>query len=248
MPGPFGVEVVATAPGLDTHGLYIPAKLGENGVKHPVIVWTNGAGGTSDFYKNLLSHFASHGFFVVANKMSGGDHNPEVTEQKAGIDWAIAEASRSGSPYAGKIDPERVAVAGHSLGSISSFASAAHPSVKASIHWSAGLTGNPVNADESWLQGLHAPAAFFVGGAEAGLMRVSGDFDNAPPSVPIFFGTLAGVDHTGVYGEPNAGQWGRAGVAWFRFTLAGDESLRKYFKAPDCTLCSSPWMGKSRNL
>jgi dienelactone hydrolase len=249
MPGPFGVEIVATAPGLDTHGLYIPAKLGDGGIKHPILVWTNGAGGTSDFYKNLLSHFASHGFFVVVDKMSGGNHDPEIVEQKAGIDWAIAEAARGGSPYAGKIDPDRLAVAGHSLGSISSFASAAHPRVKASIHWSAGLTGNPVGADEAWLQGLHAPAAFFCGGAEArALPRCSGDFDNAPPAVPIFYGTVEGVNHTDVYGEPNGGQWGRAGVAWLRFTLAGDESLRKWFQAPGCTLCSSPWMGKSRNL
>lgn len=248
-PGPFGSEIVVTASGLETHGLYVPAKLGENGIKHPIIVWTNGAGGTSDFYKNLLSHFASHGFFVVADKMSGGNHDPEIVEQKAGIEWAIAEAARSGSPYAGKIDPDRIAVAGHSLGSVSSFASAAHPSIKSSIHWSAGLTGNPVGADEAWLQGLHAPAAFFCGGAEPrALPRCSGDFDNAPAAVPIFYGTVEGVDHTGVYGEPNAGQWGRAGVAWFRFTLAGDESLREWFQAPSCTLCSSPWMGKSRNI
>jgi len=248
-PGPFGAEIVASAPGLETHGLFIPAKLGENGQKHPIIVWTNGAGGSSDFYNNLLSHFASHGFFVVADKMSGGNHDPEIVEQKAGIEWAIAQAASSDSPYAGKLDADRIAVAGHSLGSISSFASAAHPSVKASIHWSAGLTGNPVGADEAWLQGLHAPAAFFCGGAEArALPRCSGDFDNAPASVPIFYGTVEGVDHTGVYGEPNAGEWGRAGVAWFRFTLAGDESLREYFQAPDCTLCSSPWMGKSRGI
>jgi hypothetical protein len=248
-PGPFGAEIVASAPGLETHGLFIPAKLGENGLKHPIIVWTNGAGGTSDFYTNLLSHFASHGFFVVADKMSGGNHDPEIVEQKAGIEWVIAQAASSDSPYAGKIDSDRIAVAGHSLGSISSFASAAHPSVKASIHWSAGLTGNPVGAEEAWLQGLHAPAAFFCGGAEArALPRCSGDFDNAPAAVPIFYGTVDGVDHTGVYGEPNAGQWGRAGVAWFRFTLAGDESLRKYFQAPDCTLCSSPWTGKSRGI
>jgi hypothetical protein len=247
--GPFGAEMVATAPGLETHGLFIPAKLGENGQKHPIIVWTNGAGGSSDFYNNLLSHFASHGFFVVADKMSGGNHDPEIVEQKAGIEWVIAQAASSDSPYAGKLDADRIAVAGHSLGSISSFASAAHPSVKASIHWSAGLTGNPVGADEAWLQGLHAPAAFFCGGAEArALPRCSGDFDNAPASVPIFYGTVEGVDHTGVYGDPNAGEWGRAGVAWFRFTLAGDESLREYFQAPDCTLCSSPWMGKSRGI
>jgi hypothetical protein len=249
MPGPFGFEVVATAPGLDTASLFVPAKLGENGVKHPIIVWTNGAGGTTDLYKNLLQHFASHGFFVVADKMSGGDHNPEVTMQKAGIDWVAAEAERMDSPYFGKIDATRIAVAGHSLGSIASFASAAHPLVKASIHWSAGLTGNPVGAEESWLQGLHAPAAFFCGGAEsAALPRCSGDFDNAPPSVPVFYGTVEGVTHTSTYGEPNAGQWGRAGVAWFRFALAGDESFRSWFKAPMCTLCSSPWTGKSRGI
>jgi Chlorophyllase enzyme len=249
MPGPFGAEMVATAPGLDTHVLFVPAKLGENGIMHPIIVWTNGAGGTWDFYTNLLNHFASHGFFVVADKMSGGNHDPEIVEQNAGIEWAIAEANRAGGPYAGKIDATQIGVAGHSLGSIASFASAAHPMVKASIHWSAGLTGNPVGAPEEWLQGLHAPAAFFCGGAEArALPRCSGDFDNAPPAVPIFYGTVEGVDHTGVYGDPNAGQWGRAGVAWFRFTLAGDESMRSYFMAPGCTLCSSPWMGMSRGI
>ncbi len=248
-PGPFGAETVATAPGLDTHMLYVPGKLGENGVQHPIIVWTNGAGGSTTFYDNLLRHFASHGFFVVADKMSGGNHDPEIVEQKAGIEWALAEAHRSGSPYAGKIDATRLAVAGHSLGSISSFASAAHPMVKASIHWSAGLTGNPVGADEAWLQGLHAPAAFFCGGAEPrALPRCSGDFEKAPPAVPIFYGTVEGVGHTDVYGEPNAGQWGRAGVAWFRLTLAGDESYRSWFKAPMCVLCSSPWMGVSRGI
>ena len=45
-----------------------------------------------------------------------------------------------------------------------------------------------------------------------------------------------------------AGQWGRAGVAWLRFMLARDESLRLWFQAPGCTLCSSPWMGMSRNI
>lgn len=248
-PGPFGSETVATAPGLDTHMLYVPAKLGDNGVQHPIIVWTNGAGGSTNFYDNLLRHFASHGFFVVADKMSGRNHNPEIVEQKAGIEWALEEAERPGSPYAGKIDASRLAVAGHSLGSISSFASAAHPMVKASIHWSAGLTGNPVGAEEAWLQGLHAPAAFFCGGAEPrALPRCSGDFENAPPAVPIFYGTVEGVGHTDVYGEPNAGQWGRAGVAWFRLMLAGDETYRSWFKAPMCVLCSSPWMGMSRGI
>jgi dienelactone hydrolase len=248
-PGPFGVDIVATAPGLETHTLFVPTPLGERGVKHPIVVWTNGAGGSTSFYDNLLRHFASHGFFVVADKMSGSNHDPEIVEQQAGIEWALAEAFRAGGPYAGKIDATRLAVAGHSLGSIASFASAAHPAVRASIHWSAGLTGNPVGADPAWLQGLHAPAAFFCGGAEArALPRCSGDFMNAPANLPIFYGTVEGVGHTDVYGEPNAGQWGRAGVAWFRFTLASDESFRSWFRAPMCTLCSNPWTGMSRGI
>lgn len=246
--GPFRVETVATAPGLSSHTLFVPAKLGDNGIKHPIIVWTNGAGGSTSQYKNLLEHFASHGFFVVADKSSGGNHDPEIVEQKAGVAWAIAESERADGPYFGKIDANRIGVAGHSLGSIASFATAALPSVKASIHWSAGLTGNPVGADEAWLQGLHAPAAFFCGGAETrALPRCSGDFDKAP-KLPIFYGTLAGVGHTDVYSDPRGGQWGRGGVAFMRWALAGDEAFRSWFAGDDCVLCKNPWTGKSRGF
>ena len=247
--GPFGSQVVSTAPGLSTHMLYIPRALGAGGIKHPIIVWTNGATGSANFYDQLLSHFASHGFFMLVDKRSGTNHNPEIVEQKAGLDWVVAESTRAGSPYAGKIDIERIGVAGHSLGSVGSFATAADRRVKASIHWSGGLTGNPVGAPESWLQGLHAPAAFFCGGAEArALPRCSGDFDEAPAGVPVFYGTLAGVGHTDVFGEPRAGQWGRGGVAFMRWALAGDQQLASWFRAPGCELCKRPWTGKSRGI
>ncbi|MET0387413.1 MAG: hypothetical protein ABW321_15700 [Polyangiales bacterium] len=248
-PGPFGVEQVATAPGLTTHTLFVPGKLGDQGVKHPILVWMNGATGSTNFYQNMLEHFASHGFFVVADKMSGGNHDPEIVEQDAAITWVLAEAARSDSPYFGKIDPERLGIAGHSLGSVGSFANTGHASVKASIHWSGGLTGNPVGADEAWLQRIHAPAAFLCGGAEArALPRCSGDFDNAPAGIPIFYGTVEGVGHTDVFGEAHGGEWGRAAIAFFRWSLAGDESFRPYFKGDDCVLCKSPWTSKSKNF
>ena len=249
MPGPFGFEHVATAPGLSTHTLFIPKKLGDGGVKHPILVWMNGATGSTSFYQNLLDHFASHGFFVVADKMSGSHHDPEIVEQAAAIEWVLKEAANADSPYFGKIDPERLGIGGHSLGSVGSFANTGHAKVKASIHWSGGLTGNPVGADASWLQRIHAPAAFFCGGAEArALPRCSGDFDNAPAGVPIFYGTVEGVGHTDVFGERNGGQWGRAAIAWWRLTLAGDESFRSWFSGPDCELCKAPWMGKSKGF
>jgi hypothetical protein len=249
MPGPFGFEQVPTAEGLTTHTLFVPGKLGDGGVKHPILVWMNGATGSTSFYQNMLEHFASHGFFVVADKMSGGNHDPEIVEQDVAIDWVLAEAARSDSPYFGKIDPERLGIAGHSLGSVGSFANTGHAAVKSSIHWSGGLTGNPVGADDSWLQLIKAPAAFLCGGAEPrALPRCSGDFDNAPAGVPIFYGTIEGVGHTDVFGERNGGQWGRAAIAWWRLTLAGDESFRSWFNGPDCELCAAPWMGKSKGF
>jgi hypothetical protein len=249
MPGPFGFEQIPTAEGLTTHTLIIPQKLGDQGVKHPILVWMNGATGTTSFYQNMLEHFASHGFFVVADKMSGGNHDPEIVEQDVAIEWVLAEAARSDSPYFGKIDPERLGIAGHSLGSVGSFANTGHASVKSSIHWSGGLTGNPVGADEAWLQLIHAPAAFLCGGAEArALPRCSGDFDNAPAGFPIFYGTVAGVGHTDVFGERAGGEWGRAAIAWWRLTLAGDESFRSWFSGPDCVLCKDPWTGKSKDI
>jgi dienelactone hydrolase len=249
MPGPFGCEQIPTAEGLSTHTLFVPKKLGDQGVKHPILVWMNGATGSTSFYQTMLEHFASHGFFVVADKMSGSNHDPEIVEQDKAIEWVLAEAARTDSPYFGKIDPERLGIAGHSLGSVGSFANTGHKSVKASIHWSGGLTGNPVGADEAWLQLIHAPAAFLCGGAEArALPRCSGDFDNAPAGVPIFYGTVAGVGHTDVFPEPNGGQWGRAAIAWWRLMLAGDESFRSWFSGPDCELCKDPWTGKNKGI
>lgn len=85
-PGPFRVQTVATAAGLSTHSLILPAELGRDGVKHPIVVWTNGNGGSTSFYRAFLEHLASHGFFVVADKRSTSNHELENREQVLGLE------------------------------------------------------------------------------------------------------------------------------------------------------------------
>ena len=64
----------------------------------------------------------------------------------------VAENAKQGGDFFGKIDLDNIAVMGHSLGSLASFATAAqNPHVATSVHFSGGLTGNPVGFDESWL-------------------------------------------------------------------------------------------------
>lgn len=240
--GPFEIEVQENLDGLSTHILIAPKELGRDGIKHPIVVWINGAGTGSSGYREMLDNVAAHGFFLLDDKQSGFESAPEVEAQRAAIDWAIEQAEKQGGPYYGKIDPTRIAIAGHSLGSVSTFGNAKDTRIKTSIHMAGGVTGNPEGVDESWLQDLHAPAAFFCGDRDSnGLPRCRSDFAAAPASVPLFFGVLAGVGHTDEFSMTNGGRWGRILVAWLRWQLADDPSFAKAFKGPDCEFCQGDW-------
>ncbi len=247
--GPFGVDRIDTVAGLSTHSLFVPDAVALNG-KHPIAIWTNGNGGTIDtlMYASFLEHVASHGFFVIADKASNGTREAEVESQGAAIEWVLAESSQSGGTYFGLLDLDRIAVMGHSLGSLASFATASNEHVRTSIHFSGGITDNPVGFDASWLQQMKKPAAFLCGenDAMAG-PSCKKDFDMAP--IPVFYGVLEGADHLGPFlFTPRAGEYGRAGVAWLRWQLAGDSTFEPWFVGADCVLCSSPWVADRRDL
>jgi dienelactone hydrolase len=246
--GPFGVERIDRIEGLSTHSLFVPDATGTHG-KHPVVVWTNGNGGSLSTlaYASFVEHVASHGFLVLADKASNGAREAEVDSQAAAIAWALAENERSGSMFFERIDTQRIAVMGHSLGSLASFATASSEHVRTSIHFSGGITDNPVGFDPSWLQQMRRPAAFLCGGADttAG-PSCAKDFAMAP--VPVFYGVLAGASHIGPFISPRAGEYGRAAVAWLRWQLAGDPAFGAWFVGSDCVLCQSPWSAMQRDL
>ena len=247
--GPLEIQVVSTLEGLSTHILIAPKELGKDGIKHPIVVWINGAGANSSSYRNMLDNLAAHGFFLLDDKQSSFESQPEVDAQRAAIDWAIAQADKAGGPYAGKLDTSRIAIAGHSLGSVSTFGNVKDARIKTSIHMAGGLTGNPEGVNEAWLQDLHAPSAFLVGDRDSnGLPRCKNDFAKAPASVPLFFGLLAGVGHTDEFNQPNGGRWGRIVLAWLRWQLVGDESFASRFKGADCEFCKGDWMAMKHAL
>ena len=248
--GPYDVQRIERIEGLSTHTLFVPAETNSLGV-HPAVVWTCGNGGSVSFYASFLEHLASHGFLVVADKASSSDRLAEVASQGAAIDWLVAEHMRDGGDFFGKVDLEHVAVMGHSLGSLASFATAAQaPRVATSLHFSGGLTGNPVGFDESWLADMTKPAAFLCGGSDATAgPSCEMDFEQAPMDLPVFYGVLARASHIGPFlGTPRAGEYGRAAVAWLRWQLASDATFGSYFVGSDCTLCGSPWTAQQRNL
>ncbi|HET8936679.1 MAG TPA: hypothetical protein VFN67_24720 [Polyangiales bacterium] len=240
--GPYEIEVQENLEGLSTHISIAPKELGKDGIKHPIVVWVNGAGTGSTGYRNMLDNVAAHGFFLLDDKQSSFESAPEVEAQKAAIDWAIAQAEKQGSPYFGKLDTSRIAIAGHSMGGVSTFGNVEDTRIKTSIHMAGGVTGNPEGVDESWLQNLHAPATFLCGDRDTnGLPRCMKDFQGAPAAVPLFFGILAGVGHTDEFTQPNGGRWGRILISWLRWQLADDASFAKAFQGPSCEFCMGDW-------
>lgn len=247
--GPFGVDRIDRVDGLNTHSLFVPDDVGSHG-KHPVVIWTNGNGGSlsSLSYASFLTHIASHGFLVIADKASTSAREAEAASQVAAIEWALSENARTGGDFFERIDVDRIAVMGHSLGSLASFSTAAmNEHVATSIHFSGGLTDNPVGFDDAWLAEMHAPAAFLCGGNDATAgPSCEKDFAMAPN--PVFYGVLGGASHLGPFISPRGGEYGRAAVAWYRWQLAGDESFADWFLGDDCVLCQRPWTGMQRDL
>ncbi len=111
----------------------LDAAVDEAATPYPLVVFSHGLGTSAPWYADLIEHYASHGFIVLA---------PEHTEQfdfdlsdlwKASIDRPIdikqtldyaEQAAAPGSDLAGLIDMQHVALAGHSYGGYTALAAA----------------------------------------------------------------------------------------------------------------------------
>ncbi|UNG18381.1 hypothetical protein MKP10_21815 [Stutzerimonas zhaodongensis] len=93
--------------------VYRPSSLGQNGVRHPVILWGNGTGTGPTAYSGLLSHWASHGFVVAAAETSNAGTGRDML---ACLDYLVQEGNRTYGTYVGVLNTGRVGTSGHSQG------------------------------------------------------------------------------------------------------------------------------------
>lgn len=95
----------------------------------PLVLFVHGAGAPPEFYEDLLTDLAAEGNVVVAPAMPGSVDDAGLSALSAlpfqpGRVEQVIDAVTEGRESISAVDPERVVVAGHSLGAMTALATA----------------------------------------------------------------------------------------------------------------------------
>lgn len=276
--GPFPA-IKEMARSLPKHTIYRPANLAA--VKEGtlgVVGWGNGGCSPDGASSRLhLAEIASHGYVVIApgEILSGPGiapppPPPERTPSEAepprlvaetsakqvweGVEWALAENARPGSPLHNLIDPEKIAVAGFSCGGLQALELAGKPSVKAVLIHNSGIFPEgtqPMSGMETtkaWLDRLHTPVVYILGGPTDIAYENGMDDFRRIDHVPVAM-LNQDTGHGGTFLEPNGGAAAEVAVAWLEWQLRGDQEAGKLFTGEECGLCADDrWKLERKNF
>ncbi len=266
--GPFPATKLID-PTLADHVVYRPADLAPFGPKKArlgVLIWGNGGCSADGASARLhLAQIASFGYVVIApggifsgpggsapspprQPDAAGTLPPVATTYKdvlAGLDWALAENGRKGSPLYGKIDPKQVAVAGHSCGGLQALQAAGDPRIKAVMINNSGIFADQsqpisgIHVEKSLLKTLHTPVLYILGGPKDVAYPNGMDDFAKIDTVPVMVANLP-VGHLGTFAKPNGGAVALVEIDWLAWQLRGDKKAALTFTGPKCGLCVDP--------
>jgi hypothetical protein len=182
---------------------------------------------------------------------------PTTTAQLiAAIDWAIAENSRQGSRYYGKLDITKIAVAGMSCGGVQAIEASVDPRIKTTIVANSGLmpapttmsgSGKPIPKES--LKLIHAPVLYMSGDeSDIAFANANDDFEKIN-HIPVFRAYLKGAGHGGTYHDTDGGAFGKITLAWLNWQLKGNREAAKMFQGDRCSLCAdTQWVIRKKKI
>lgn len=213
--------------------IYRPSTLGQNGVRHPIILWGNGTGAGPSTYGALLGHWASHGFVVAAAETSNAGTGEEML---ACLDYLVQENAATYGTYAGKLNAGRVGTSGHSQGGGGSIMAGQDDRVRVTAPIQPYTLG--LGHESSSQSNQKGPMFLMSGGGDT----IAVPYLNAQPvylraNVPVFWGERHTVSHFEPVG--NGGAYRGPSTAWFRYHLMNDQNAKSTFYGTFCGLCTS---------
>jgi len=233
--GPFKTEQSLTAGPKGASGLFRPQELGAGGLRHPIFLFGCGGSSRPSQYVDHMNRIASHGFVAIA-EVSVIDGNGVTL--KASLDWIIAENARPDSVFYQKLDTTKIAMGGHSIGSVNTFSVASDPRLITTIH----IAGGSLDNMGSEAAKLTHPAAFIASESDTFGNVEKAEADYKVTTVPVFFTIMSGVDHTAA-----ARQGLPAVVAWLRWHLGGESERRAMFLDPKGEFSTGKFVSRNKN-
>lgn len=204
--------------------------------QYPVIVWANGTVCPPALYYSFLSNVASEGYIVVTNtELFAGNGQ----EQKNSIDFILGEGDDENSIFYGKVDAERIGVAGHSQGGMSSVNCA---NLDSRVDCVFSIAGNSSKNDA---KKLNVPTFFATGSNDwivPSWKYVKPAYNNC--SAAAVYANLNGAKHTEVCTNPSV--YSDYAVDWFDAWLKGDEEAKAVFAADGALDNDDRWSSVSR--
>ncbi|WP_369638927.1 hypothetical protein [Nocardia sp. JMUB6875] len=268
-PGPWAVTAQRAFACCDSTGsaydIWYPANLGANGFRHPIITWGDGTDAHPNQYDYLLRHFASWGFVVIAteNSMTGSG-----VDIGGAVDKLLALAADPSSVFHDRLDADAVGAMGHSQGATGVLNAMLNSGgrIKTAIPIELPAQFWCFNGGCTDPSRMTTGSVFFVNGSAdtvispseqtlppqvVGLQSLRAFYDAVPAGVPKAWGTLVGLNHNDVQGQPDCasagwpcttGVYGYLGypTAWLAARLLGDTTAARAFAAGGAFLAPNP--------
>jgi hypothetical protein len=171
---------------------------------------------------------ASYGIvtFTIMTNSSSDQPGPRATALLDALQSCVAENERSGSPLMGKVDKDRLGIAGWSMGGGgTAIAASKTPTLKAAVSFAAwGPTGGGMNK---------VPVLMFEATADPLAAGMSdGYYGAVPDSTPKMLFEVSGAGHDVANNPANSsGIIGQYGLSWFKVFLEGDMRYRPFLLA-----------------
>ena len=246
-PGPHKVDVLRAAGCCDSKGnpfdYYLPARAGAD-APLPLLAWGNGSWASPDKYDYVLRHIASWGFAVVVSHDNRAADGQSLLDA---VEHALVAAGEADSPLAGRIDPARIGVAGHSQGAGGAMnalmAIGGRLRTAIAVNLPSQKLCAPGDCERIPLDMPPGTSVLLLTGSQDGIapptqpgptdpphQSVRAYYDAVPPDRAKAMGALAGADHNDIQGQPEC-PWlafgcerGAAGfvgylVAWLAWQL-----------------------------
>jgi len=219
--------------------------------RFPLVLFSHGLHGLPTHLAPLATRWAAAGFVVAAptyphtNLAAARFNRADVRNQPADARRVIAQLGRlndvAGDPFAGHLDPTRVAAAGHSAGG---FTTAGLFTRGHSSHLRAGIVIAGGMRDR--FGGPPASLLFVHGGADPTVRLATGLDAYRRTPWPKGFLTLTGQRH-GEYlipGHPGFDEVVRTTTDFLRWTLYGDATARARLSHDAVSPGVATWIGR----